>query len=149
MAILDLKSSILIGQSFCGVRFRTVITRIGLYIMLVTSDEYMFPPRRPSSVGNFISTKQNVFSLSMEYDSRDFFFLTLSQTMPGFYVYAAQVFRKHCWKRRNCSLRAISPFPTVFPIGLENFMPFSSNLKLSSANSLRLEECKICRLGKG
>ena len=22
--------------------------------------------------------------------------------------------RKHCWKRRNCSLRAISPFPTVF-----------------------------------
>ena len=21
---------------------------------------------------------------------------------------------KHCWKRRNCSLRAISPFPTVF-----------------------------------
>ena len=22
--------------------------------------------------------------------------------------------RRHCWKRRNCSLRAISPFPTVF-----------------------------------
>ena len=22
--------------------------------------------------------------------------------------------RKHCGKRRNCSLRAISPFPTVF-----------------------------------
>ena len=22
--------------------------------------------------------------------------------------------RKHCWKRRNCSLRAISPFPAVF-----------------------------------
>ena len=22
--------------------------------------------------------------------------------------------KKHCWKRRNCSLRAISPFPTVF-----------------------------------
>ena len=22
--------------------------------------------------------------------------------------------RKHCWKRRNCSLRAISPFPTLF-----------------------------------
>ena len=22
--------------------------------------------------------------------------------------------RKHCWKRRNCSLRTISPFPTVF-----------------------------------
>ena len=22
--------------------------------------------------------------------------------------------RKHCWKRRNCSLQAIFPFPTVF-----------------------------------
>ena len=26
--------------------------------------------------------------------------------------------RKHCGKRRNCSLRAISPFPTVFSKGL-------------------------------
>ena len=25
-----------------------------------------------------------------------------------------QMDRKHCGKRRNCSLRAISPFPTVF-----------------------------------
>ena len=25
-----------------------------------------------------------------------------------------QIGRKHCWKRRNCSLWAISPFPTVF-----------------------------------
>ena len=25
--------------------------------------------------------------------------------------------RKHCEKRRNCSLRAISPFPTVFSKG--------------------------------
>ena len=29
-----------------------------------------------------------------------------------------QMGRKHCGKRRNCSLRAISPFPTVFSIGL-------------------------------
>ena len=27
---------------------------------------------------------------------------------------AIQAGRKHCGKRRNCSLRAISPFPTVF-----------------------------------
>ena len=26
--------------------------------------------------------------------------------------------RKHCGKRRNCSLRAISPFPVVFSKGL-------------------------------
>ena len=29
-----------------------------------------------------------------------------------------QTGRKHCGKRRNCSLRAISPFPTVFTKGL-------------------------------
>ena len=29
-----------------------------------------------------------------------------------------QTGRKHCGKRRNCSLRAISPFPTVFSEGL-------------------------------
>ena len=29
-----------------------------------------------------------------------------------------QMDRKHCGKRRNCSLRAISPFPTVFSKGL-------------------------------
>ena len=52
------------------------------------------------------------------------------------------------WKRRNCSYQAVSPFPAVFSTGLENFLLFSSNLKLSSANSLILEESKICCLGK-
>ena len=42
--------------------------------------------------------------------------LTLSQTSPCFYVSVVQVFLKHCWKRRNCSLQAI--FPTMF------FLPF-------------------------
>ena len=40
-------------------------------------------------------------------------------------------------------------FPSVFPIHLENFPPFSSNLKLSSAKSFTLEESKICCLVKG
>ena len=40
--------------------------------------------------------------------------LTLSQTSLGFYVSAVQVFRKQCGKSRNCSYRAISPFPSVF-----------------------------------
>ena len=44
---------------------------------------------------------------------------------------------------------AISPFPTEFSTRLDSFLPFSSNLKLSSANSFSLEESKICRLGKG
>ena len=75
--------------------------------------------------------------------------LTLSQTSPGFYVSAGQVFWKHCGKRRNCSRRTISPFPTVFSTRLDNFLPFSSNLKLSSANCFSLEESKICRSEKG
>ena len=74
--------------------------------------------------------------------------LTLSQTSPGFYVPAVQVFWKHCGKRLNCSLRTISPFPTVFSTRLKNFLPFLSNLKLSSAKSFSLEESKICCLGK-
>ena len=32
---------------------------------------------------------------------------------------------------------------------LDNFLPFLSNLKLSSANSFSLEESKICRLVMG
>ena len=36
----------------------------------------------------------------------------------------------------------------MFSTWLYNFLTFSSNLKLSSANSLSLEESKICCLGK-
>ena len=39
--------------------------------------------------------------------------------------------------------------PAVFSTHLESFLPFSSNLKLSSANSFSLEESKICHLEKG
>ena len=43
---------------------------------------------------------------------------------------AVHAFRKHCGKRRNCSLQAISPFPTVFFCTcLKGFLPFSINLK--------------------
>ena len=39
------------------------------------------------------------------------------QTWPKWQK-AIQTGRKHCGKKRNCSLRAISPFPTVFSKGL-------------------------------
>ena len=39
-------------------------------------------------------------------------------------------------------------FPQRFVIVLENFLPFSSNLKLSSANPFSLVASEICRLGK-
>ena len=75
--------------------------------------------------------------------------LTLSQTSPDFSVSAVYFFWKHCGKRKNCALRAISPFPLVLSFLLENFPPFSSNLQLSLANSFSLEESKIYHLGKG
>ena len=40
-------------------------------------------------------------------------------------------------------------FPQCFLPIWNNFLPFSSNLKLSSANSFSLEESKICRLVMG
>ena len=39
-------------------------------------------------------------------------------------------------------------FPIVFSTNLDNFMPFSSNSKLSES-SFGLEQSKICHLGKG
>ena len=78
--------------------------------------------------------------------------LTLSQTSPGFYMSAVQVFLKHCGKRRNCRKRAISPFPTVFSTCLKSCLPFSTKLfnkKLLSANTFNLDRSKICCLGKG
>ena len=66
-----------------------------------------------------------------------------------FYVSTVQVFRKHCGKRRNCLYRAISPYPTMFSIHWKNFLPFSSNLILLSANSFSLNQSKILLFGKG
>ena len=74
--------------------------------------------------------------------------LTHSHTMTPFDASGKQVLRKHCGKRRNCSSRAISPFPTVFSTCFDNFLPFSSKVKLS-ANSFSLEGSKICRLVMG
>ena len=58
--------------------------------------------------------------------------LTLSQTNPCFHMSAVWVFWEDSWERVT-----------------ENFMPFSSNLKLSSAKFFSSEESKICSLGKG
>ena len=43
----------------------------------------------------------------------------------------------------------ISPFPSVFSTHLDNFLAFSSNLKLLSANTFSLKESKIPRLVMG
>ena len=75
--------------------------------------------------------------------------LTHSHTMTPFDTPGKRAFWKHRRKRRNCSWRAISPFPTVFSTCLDNFMPFSSILKISSANSLNLDQSKILSSGNG
>ena len=63
--------------------------------------------------------------------------LSVSQTSPGFYVSAWQVWR-------NCSKWAFSPFATVFSIYLKNFLPFSSKLK-----PFQFERVLNLSLGKG
>ena len=69
--------------------------------------------------------------------------LTHSRTSPGFlHVYSISLL-KTPQKKRNFS------FSPVFSTILENILPLSSNLKLLPADSLSMEESKICRLGKG
>ena len=67
---------------------------------------------------------------------------------PGFLRICSTGHLKTLREKEKLFKRAISPFPTVFSTHLENFLPFSSNLKLLSANSFSLEEFKICHLGK-
>ena len=53
----------------------------------------------------------------------------------------------HLWE--TSLLKTLWEKEKLFSTRLDNFMPFSSNLKLSSANPLSLEESKICRLVMG
>ena len=55
---------------------------------------------------------------------------------------------KTLWEKDKLLFRAISPFLTVFSTRLENFLSFSSNLKLSSASSFSLYESKMHLFGK-
>ena len=56
---------------------------------------------------------------------------------------------KTMWEKEKWLVTSYFSFPTVFSSRVENFMSFSSNLELSSANSFSLEESKICLLLKG
>ena len=75
--------------------------------------------------------------------------LNLSQTSPTFYVSAVHVFKNTVGKGEIAGNEQISLFPKVFSTCLESFLPFSTNLNFSSANSFSLDETNICRLGKG
>ena len=56
---------------------------------------------------------------------------------------------KTLWEKEKLLITRISPFPTMFSTHFENFLPFSSNLKLSSPNFFSLEASEICHLGNG
>ena len=62
---------------------------------------------------------------------------------PWFLRVCSKGLLKHFGKMRNCSLLAISHFPSVFYLSGE-LSATSSNLELSSADSFSLEESKIC-----
>ena len=57
-----------------------------------------------------------------------------------------QTGRKHCGKRRNCSLQAISPFPTVFSQGHQKVSLCGNGLTLSPNKSWFLHVCSISLL---
>ena len=50
---------------------------------------------------------------------------------------------KPMWEEEKLLITSNSPHPTVFSTLWENFLPFSSNLELRSANSFSLEKFKI------
>ena len=68
---------------------------------------------------------------------------------PWFLRVCSTCLLKTLWEKEKLLVTSNFSFPTVFSTHLENFLPFSSKLELSSANSFSLEESKICRLGKG
>ena len=74
--------------------------------------------------------------------------LTHSHTMTPFEPLENKPFENTVGKGEIAHNEQFLLFP-VFSTCLGNFLSFSSNLKLSSANSFSLEESKICRLVMG
>ena len=56
---------------------------------------------------------------------------------------------KTLWEKEKLLVTSNFSFSDSVFYPLDNFLPFSSNLKLSSANSFSLEESKICHLVMG
>ena len=72
-----------------------------------------------------------------------------SHTRTPFDAPWKQAFWKHWENEKLLIIEQFLLFPKVFSIRLNNFLPLSSNLKLSSANSFNLEESQICHLVMG
>ena len=64
------------------------------------------------------------------------------------YVYITSLL-KILWEKEKLLVAVSFPFPTVFSTLFENLLPFSSSLKLSSANCFSLEQSEILPFGIG
>ena len=71
------------------------------------------------------------------------------QNKPWFLHFCRTSLLKTLLEKEKLLVMSNFSFPTVFFTSMESFLPFLSNLKLSSANSFSLKESKICCLGKG
>ena len=71
------------------------------------------------------------------------------QNKPRFLRVCSTSLLKTLWKKEKLLVTSNFSFPTVFSIRLKDFLPFSSNLNMSSTSSFSLEESIFCRLGKG
>ena len=74
--------------------------------------------------------------------------LTHYHTIPRFDTVKMYSCGKHCEKRRNCLLQAISPFLTMFSTLYGTDFPFQTNFKMSSAICFNLDQSKMLSSGK-
>ena len=93
-------------------------------------------------------------NLPMEEVSRTSIFsfsnsLTLFPNKPCFLSVCSTGPLKTLWEKDKSLIMSNFSFSHSVFYRLENFLSFSSSLKLLSANSFSLEESKICCLGKG
>ena len=76
-------------------------------------------------------------------------FLTLYSIYTHFNTSTTDSFWKQCGKRRNCSKRAISSYPTMFSTQSENCIPICQYFDIISLFAAELVEPKIGVWGKG
>ena len=79
----------------------------------------------------------------------DDFLLTHSHTMTPFTPLGNKPFENTVGKGEIARNEQFLLFPLCFLSILRTFLPFSLNMKLSSANLFSSEESKICRLVMG
>ena len=96
----------------------------------------------------FILLSANAFNLEQPRSLRFVKELTHYHTMLHFHALKIYSCGKHCEKRRNCLLQAISPFLT-FSILYGIYFSFYWNFKMSPAMCFNLDQSKILSSGNG